>query len=82
TISIDYLPEGDYILKETRSLRGYIPCEEQKINFENYGVNSPLLIELVNKRELPKTGEKSSHGLVFLSIALAAAGFLIQKRFN
>lgn len=74
-ILMDYLPEGLYTLREVQPLEGYSPLKEMKITLKDHGINHPLTLEIVNKKELPKTGEKADGlwvGMAFFFLSLAS----------
>lgn len=79
-ICIDYLPEGEYSLRELRTRQGYCPIKDMKFLLENHGVNSPLVIKIVNKKELPKTGQRNNRPLLFIVNCLILFGLFIQRK--
>lgn len=79
-ICIDYLPQGEYTLRELRTRQGYCPIKDLKFILENHGINSPLVIKIVNKKELPKTGQRNHWPLLFILNSLILFGLFIQRK--
>ncbi|NLY37505.1 MAG: hypothetical protein GX046_09790 [Tissierellia bacterium] len=79
-ITIDYLPQGQYLLKELRAPQGYNPIGDKKILIKDHGVTSPLVLDIVNKRELPKTGHQINHFFLIMTAIFILLGYITQKR--
>ncbi len=76
-VIIDYLAQGSYVIREISAPEGYSLARDKRVRLKNHGQASPLLVEIVNRRPLPKTGENRSGYFLLLGFSLLlGAGFI------